>query len=293
MSDLPVLTHHHDTEWFRSAIEFTSAETRFSARLIEKDYYCSLALIDLRCVGDSTLAFKGGTCLSKVHADYLRLSEDLDFGISMPTTSSRKDRSRRIAPFKAHLGEIASRHPNLHVAQELSGFNNSTQYAGRIAYSSVTTGQDEFIKIEISVREPIVEATELLDTRTILLDPFRGSSAVGVFPCDVLSLREAYAEKLRAALTRPGPVIRDFFDLDHAICSGRIDVTDRSLADLLRIKLAVPGNEPIDLSSQKVERLREQIGTQLRPVLRESDFLRFDLDRAVEQVTEAARRATG
>jgi hypothetical protein len=60
----------------------------------------------------------------------------------------------------------------------------------------------------------------------------------------VLSLREAYAEKLRAALMRDEPAIRDFFDVDQAISAGRLDLTDSRLIQLVREKLSVPGNGP-------------------------------------------------
>ena len=90
MSSRPGIAYHLDTDLFRSAIRFTSAETGFNERLIEKDYYCSVALDDL-CSSDAFgLVFKGGTCLSKVHAEFYRLSEDLDFSISTPLTSTRK-----------------------------------------------------------------------------------------------------------------------------------------------------------------------------------------------------------
>ena len=42
---------------------------------------------------DGTLTFKGGTSLNKIHAGFYRLSEDLDFSISMPVDSARSDRS--------------------------------------------------------------------------------------------------------------------------------------------------------------------------------------------------------
>jgi len=41
-----------------------------------------------------------------------------------------------------------------------------------------------------------------------------------------LSLREAYAEKCRAALSRQPAAIRDFFDLEHAIRKARFDLND-------------------------------------------------------------------
>jgi len=67
---------------FREAIRFTSAETAFSTRLIEKDYFCTLMLSYFSTSAE--MVFKGGTCLAKVHAGFYRLSEDLDFAISMP-----------------------------------------------------------------------------------------------------------------------------------------------------------------------------------------------------------------
>ena len=48
MGDRPALTYHHDAALFRDALRFTSAATHFSERLVEKDYHCSLILVDLR-----------------------------------------------------------------------------------------------------------------------------------------------------------------------------------------------------------------------------------------------------
>ncbi|MCB2206646.1 hypothetical protein KQI65_18035 [bacterium] len=39
-----MLTFHEDTALFREAIRYTAASTGFGARLIEKDYYCSVLL---------------------------------------------------------------------------------------------------------------------------------------------------------------------------------------------------------------------------------------------------------
>ncbi len=289
MNDPP--GYHHDAVLFRDALRFTAAATGFSQRLVEKDYYCSLILADLRTLGRTVPVFKGGTCLSKVHSDYSRLSEDLDFTVSMPTTSARGERRRRIAPIREHLNGLPARQRRLRLARELHGFNESTQYGARITYASEVTGQDESIKIEVSLREPIVEPAVLLGTHTVLVDPFSGAPAVPVFSSRVLSVREAYAEKLRAAITRPEPAIRDFFDLDHAITSGRVDVSDAPLVELLRDKLSVPGTEPVDMSPARVRRLRGQIEPQLKPVLREADLARFDLDRAVDHVARAAHLA--
>ena len=280
--------YHDDVDLFRNALSFTQTETGFSGRLIEKDYYCSLLLRDLLLARVSALAFKGGTSLSKVHGDFYRLSEDLDFGISISVDAPRRERRKRVAALKEHLAEAPERVPCFRVVDSLQGFNNSTQYSGRISYRSLITGRDEFVKIEISVREPIIEAVEQLPARTLLTDPFRGAPAVDAISTVVLSCREAYAEKLRAALTRRDPAIRDFYDVDHAFRTDRIRQTDRRLIDLVRQKLAIPGNDPSDVSESKLAELRRQVDIHLKPVLRESDFARFDLDRAFETVKRFA-----
>ena len=93
MADWPT-GYHDDAELFRDALRFTAAETSFSERLIEKDYFCSVALADL-AAAQLSLAFKGGTCLSKVHGSFYRLSEDLDIGISTAMGESRSERGPR------------------------------------------------------------------------------------------------------------------------------------------------------------------------------------------------------
>lgn len=159
---------HRDAELFRAALTFTAAKTGFSERLIEKDYYCSVALADI-CASDATeIVFKGGTCLSKVHADFFRLSEDLDFSLSTPVDATRNQRSRRLDNFKHYFEAIPERIDCLRIDQALRGFNNSFQYGARLAYRSIISGQDDFLKVEVSVREPIVERHAMLPARTML-----------------------------------------------------------------------------------------------------------------------------
>jgi predicted nucleotidyltransferase component of viral defense system len=123
--------YHEDSQLFRDAVRFTAAQTEFSERLIEKDYYCTLVLADLH-EGKTQIVFKGGTCLSKVHADFFRLSEDLDFCVSTSIRLARSQRSKLMDTFKIHLAAIEKRLSVLQVVDPLTGFNNSMQYcAGR------------------------------------------------------------------------------------------------------------------------------------------------------------------
>ena len=280
--------YHEDAELFREALSYTQAATGFGARLVEKDYYCSLVLEDLLAVTNPRWVFKGGTCLSKVHSDFYRMSEDLDFAFSVPVDVPRAQRSKMMGPMKEHLAKLAGRQACFKVVDTLRGFNNSTQYIGELSYKSVVTGQDESIKVEFSIREPILEVVEYLPARTLLVDPFRQAAVVAAVGVPVLSCREAYAEKLRAALCRREPAIRDFYDIDQGVRSGRLKTDDRLLIGLVRSKLAIPGNDPINMSDEKHEILDRQVQGQLCPVLRESDFTAFDLKRAFAIVAQLA-----
>ncbi len=146
------------------------------------------------------------------------------------------------------------------------------------------TGQGESIKVEIGLREPVIEPIETGAARTLVIHPFRGEAAVEPIFVNTLSFRETYAEKFRAALTRREPAIRDFFDIDRAVATGRLQVDDGQLLALVGKKLAVPGNDPVDVSESKLGALRRQLAGQLQPVLRAADFDQFDLQRAFSTV---------
>ena len=101
---------------------------------------------------------------------------------------------------------------------------------------------------------------------------------------------EAFAEKFRAALSRREVAIRDFYDLDYAIRQNLFRPDDEQLIELVRQKIRIPGNEPVNTSEPRLIELRQQIEAQLRPVLRENDFQSFDLDRAFGIISDMAAR---
>lgn len=116
---------HHNKDLFLSAIEFTAAKTGFQPALIEKDYYCSLILHDFSITMGDILIFKGGTLLAKAHAGFYRLSEDLDFSISISHKSTRKDRSQLANKVKPFVNTISDRLPILNIKKELTGSDES------------------------------------------------------------------------------------------------------------------------------------------------------------------------
>jgi len=287
MPEAPPIRTHQDPALFREAVNYTVAETGFPSRLIEKDYFCSVLLQHLAGAGCG-LVFKGGTCLAKVHAGLYRLSEDLDFVIPTPVDASRGERSRHAAPSKAAVAEIGERLPGLRAITALTGANDSTQYIGVIGYTSLLGHQEETIKIEVGLREPLLTPTIRGEAQTLLLDPISGSQLAPTLTMPCISRQEAMAEKLRAALSRREIAIRDFYDIDYAVRKLSLRVLESELVGLVREKLAAPNNDPVNVSPDRLAALRSQLESQLKTVLRARDFAEFDLDRAFATVAEVA-----
>jgi predicted nucleotidyltransferase component of viral defense system len=288
-SETATLRLHEDAARFLEAINATAATTGFAPRLIEKDYFCTVLLQYLAPV-DGALVFKGGTCLAKVHAGFHRLSEDLDFVIPTPVSASRAERSRRARILKGLLAEFDGKLPGVRLSRALEGANNSAQYTAVLRYRSPLRDVEDTIAFEVGLREPLLTPAVQGEAKTLLLDPVSGSGLVPAFYVPCLSREETMAEKLRAALCRREVAIRDFYDIDHAVHRLGMRLDDPQSVGLVRQKLAVPGNEPPDVSLARLDALRVQVDTELMPVLRAADFAAFDLDRAFATVTGIAAR---
>jgi predicted nucleotidyltransferase component of viral defense system len=286
-----MLRLHEDQDHFGEALSFTEAETTFSARLVEKDYYCTV-LLDYLAGKVPSLVFKGGTCLAKVHANFFRLSEDLDFVIPVVEDITRTERRKLIAPMKEAFRKLKDALPCFRIGEALEGANNSTQYVGSLNYRSMATGQKEAIKVEVALREPLLTPLLLDEARTAILNPVTEKPMVAPIRLSCLSRIEAFAEKFRAALSRREVAARDFFDLDYAVRKLGLRPGDAELIRLVRQKLAVRGNEPVDASPARLAALRQQIGPELQPVLRHQDFTAFDVERAFRLVAVMAAKVS-
>ncbi|UCH10838.1 MAG: nucleotidyl transferase AbiEii/AbiGii toxin family protein [Fidelibacterota bacterium] len=277
-----------DPDILREALSYSEADTGFTASLIEKDFYCSVILQYL--FQDTTsLVFKGGTCLSKVYTNFYRLSEDLDFVIPMAMDSKRSERRSEMRPVIQLLNDLPSELPGIAIVQEFRGHNNSKQYIGTLEYESVVMATKSTIKVEVSLRESLLQAPLQGSARTLLAYPF--TSPATYYPevrVRAIGKEEAYAEKVRAALTRREPAIRDFFDLFHASMELGLDLQKPEFLSLVIEKLKVPGNEPVDVSPECKGELTRQLAGQLRPVLRPDDFEKFNLDDAFQLVGDIA-----
>ena len=281
--------YHEQTEMFGDALALTRERTGFGVRLIEKDYFCTL-LLDYFSAASDELVFKGGTCLAKIHADFYRLSEDLDFVIPMATDAPRSQRSKKAAPLREAFAALPQRRPCFRLVEPLTGANNSTQYNAVIGYTALASGQEDTIKVEIALREPLLLPALNGAAQTLLLDSVTRTRLLEPIAVRCISKTEAFAEKFRAALSRREVAARDFFDLDYAVRKLGLRTDDAELIGLVRQKLAVRGNEPVDVSEKRLVELRQQVGPQLQPVLRAKDFAEFEVERAFRIVADMAAR---
>ena len=284
--------HDTDMDIFRESLSYSEGVTGFTAGLIEKDYYCSLILHHI-FDRETPLVFKGGTCLSKVYADFYRLSEDLDLVIPVSVHTPRNQRRSKMDPIKGTFDELPTVVPGISVTRAFRGHNESRQYISYLEYPSAVMDRQERIKIEIGIREPLLLHSVTGETRTIIVNPFSGRPLLPVFTVHAMDMKEAYAEKVRAALTRTEPAIRDLFDIFYAVHKMKLDLDAPDFLIMVKKKLDVPGNTPVDISLEYKWELARQLEGQLRPVLRPADFDGFDMDEAFELIGRVAKAVFG
>lgn len=254
----------------------------FRFEMIEKDYYLTLILNSVESHLSDKLVFKGGTLLNKIHLNYHRLSEDIDFTYYSPGgIETRPKRSRAIAPIRERMPELLKLLELKSEKPEGEGFNNSTQYVFYIFYPSFITGKEENIKLEISLRQTPIDKPVHNAVKHFYKDPFTGEDLIPQNKILSLSLNEAVAEKLKAAITRKDVVIRDYYDL-WFISEAKVDFKDRHFLAIFKKKLKdekYKGNysQNFGLDQKSVNLLRKQIETELIPVIRIGES--FDLDK--------------
>lgn len=275
--------HAADLDIFRECLASSEAATGFTATLIEKDYSCSLILQYL-FAGKTSLVFKGGTCLSKVYMDFYRLSEDLDLVIPVVADASRNQRQTGMRPVNRMVEDLPEVVPGISISESFRGHNESRQYIGYIEYRSALIERQERVKLEVGLREPLISPSATGLARTIVVNPFLDQPVLPLFTVRAMSLKELYAEKVRAALTRKEPAIRDFFDLFYAVRKMQLDFFDPDFLRIVKAKLDVPGNDPVNVSSGRKQEIDRQLNGRLKPVLRPGDDAGFDLNEVFARV---------
>ncbi|MDD5659449.1 MAG: nucleotidyl transferase AbiEii/AbiGii toxin family protein [Actinomycetota bacterium] len=270
-----------DKSQLKDIINYVADKQGFRPAIIEKDYHLTRILNAVNRHLSSDIIFKGGTLLNKVYLNYHRLSEDLDFSYSNDVdVSTRAKRSRVMEPIRKKMGsflsylELTSNNP------EGQGFNNSTQYLFNFQYRSTITNRKEIIKFEISLRQPSFSPPEIVKVKHFYQDPFSGEDLFPQGNVIGLSLEECAAEKLKAAISRLMPAIRDYYDLEHFIKTD-FDFSNPDFLKLVNKKLEFDNYKGdylynLGLSEKAIKELKRISQTDLFPMLRIDD--KFDLD---------------
>jgi predicted nucleotidyltransferase component of viral defense system len=178
--------------------------------------------------------------------------------------------------------------PGVTISEAFRGHNESRQYIGYLEYPSAIVEKLENIQVEIGLREPLLSPSESKMASTIVINPFSGQPLLSTFTVNAMSLKEAYAEKVRAALTRRVPAIRDFFDLLYVDRKKLLNFLNPDFLKMVKVKIDVPGNDPTDVSTERKQELNRQLAGQLKPVLRPKDFDGFNLEEAFQLVSNIA-----
>lgn len=260
-------------EKLKEIIPAIAKQYKFSPRLIEKDFYLTILMNNLNSGLSSDIVFKGGTLLNKIYFNHVRLSEDLDFSyINGDELDSRAKRTRAMKPIKAKMPEFLKKmnlkSPNL----EVEGFNESTQYVFQIGYPSVITNKEEYIKLEISLRQYPVDKPVINKIKHFYKEPFTGEPLLPSNGILSLSLNEAVAEKLKASITRLEYAIRDYYDL-WKISESKFDFQNEDFIRLFHEKL-IRENYSGDyktnfgLDEKDIMGLQNQIESALYPVIK-------------------------
>ena len=270
-----------DKKIVKDVIYYLSDEQGFVASVIEKDFYLTKILNGVNKHLSTDIVFKGGTLLNKVYLNYHRLSEDLDFAYRGDVDlSTRGKRSKAIMPIRekipAFLDVLGLTSDN----PEGKGFNNSTQYLFNIQYQSVLSDKKENIKLEISLRQPPFLEPEQVTIKHFFQDPFTGEDLIEQGKVLALSLEESVAEKLKAAISRITPAIRDYYDLGHFIRNG-FDFNRSDFLKMVDKKLHLDGYERdysynLGLSEQAIKELKRSINVNLVLMIRRDE--KFGLD---------------
>lgn len=258
---------------------------RFRLEMIEKDYHLTRILNAVNEHLSNDIVFKGGTLLNKVYLNYHRLSEDLDFSYgSFKDFAARSQRSKVIDPIRKKMPQFLEMLELGSETPQGKGFNNSTQYLFDIQYDSFITGRKEKIKFEVSLRQPQLFPIVNVQVRHFYQDPFTGKDLLPQGSILALSLEESAAEKLKAAISRLKPAIRDFYDLGHFINLG-FDFSRPEFLKIVDKKLTFDGytrdySFNLGLSEQAIQDLQRSVKTDLVPMIRSNET--FELDKILK-----------
>lgn len=256
-----------EKEKFLEILSISNTQT-FEPFKFEKDFLLTLILIKF-WEKYPDLVFKGGTCLNKIYFPYFRLSEDLDFVLDVDL-----GRSARKTLLKKYENDFIDDLAILGIIlrDERTKFDEYKLAMFTFEYNSVIDDSIQTIKIDITLKQRLLLSPVPGRIRSIFIEPVYEESLFGDHTISCINLSESIAEKMRAALTRGTPAIRDFFDIWYVKQYSAFDFNDTVFRELVYMKLQEV--EYLYTLDEYYELLQKQITTDLIPVL--SDTHDFD-----------------
>lgn len=288
---------HENKDEFIKSLERASRKKGFLLPLIEKDYYLTLILSRAHELSED-LIFKGGTCLNKVYYVYYRLSEDLDFSMTLPQyEATRGQRRKCIQPVKDKIEKFVEQFGMRIDGAGNPGRNESKQYIYYFVYQSALREVEAKIKFEIGLRFNPIDPVEKRQIQHAFLHPFTGDPLFDGGKINCLSLNELIAEKLRASAIRIKIVPRDFYDLDFVIRNG-FDLANKDVIKLFKNKLEEDGADTnlekyrvnLGRSTAEINDMRSRIKEELFEVLTPKERENFYLNTALERINKVMKK---
>lgn len=236
------------------------------------------------------ITFKGWTCLNKVYFPYFRLSEDLDFSISIenPLVNTNGKRETFAQHIREKIKELTMSlwrklnddqyHHKKAQGNEHLKKKEYTYLKYILSYPSIYDQSQQSIKIEITYTQKQHFSSIHKNIQSIFIDPIANDSIFTPQTIQCLDLQEMVTEKCRACLTRRKPAIRDFFDLRYLQSQG-IDILANK--EIIRAKCDEVSDRKRTLADN-YDDLEKQIQTHIIPVI--NDIWEFDLKKIYDQM---------
>ena len=257
-------------EDFLIMLRSVNSDSFFELKL-EKDFLLTIILIKF---GEkySDLIFKWGTCLNKIYFPYFRLSEDLDFVLDVDL--GRTARKTLLKEYEESFVEDLAL-LGLTLRDERTKFDEYKLAMFTFEYQSAINNSLQTIKLDISLKWRLSLLPKGGKIQSIFIDSVYEEAIFSQeHTISCIDLTEALAEKMRAALTRREPAIRDFFDIWYAKNIWGFDFSEPVFLSILWDKLREV--EYTYTLEDNRDLLIRQIKTDLSPVL--TDDYGFDFE---------------
>jgi predicted nucleotidyltransferase component of viral defense system len=189
----------------------TAQRERLQPWTVEKNFFLTRLIWALAEEHGDRLLLKGGTCLSKCDLGYHRMSEDVDLVVPGEPRRDRASNYWLMNPVAHSLQRLGAS-----VGVRLLTFDGERSDRGAHAIwelqypSSFLPERSSMIVLEASIR-PVLRPPRRAPLRQLLATS--SISGYDAACCWALDAAEVRAEKVRAALTREEPELRDLYDL--------------------------------------------------------------------------------